>query len=234
MSDAVTNFVLMLTERDVTIPDAVEVYSTLTVDSLRHIAFKDVGADQGMLKELTDAIHDDGRSALLEIADMSDHGQEAGLQLAMDLGVDKVVAVWRADFADSLRSDKSPEYWPFLGSLSGSPLKLESTSVEIAAMAEELSCTEGVTGVVLMPYRQETYDASLLLRETSKAAAVPVLVAGGVSETSQIECIARSGAWGFTMGSAVLSSRQHDSTLVDQRVTEILKQCQMLSGALPN
>lgn len=225
MRDAVTNFVLMLTERDVTIPDAIEVYTGLTVGALRHIAFKDVGADRGMLKDLTDATHADGRSALLEVADMSERGQESGLQLALDLGVDQVVAAWRADFADALGSDGSPEYWPFLGSLAGSPLRLSSTPGDIAAAAEELSRTAGVSGVVLMPYRQKTYEASLLMKAASKAASVPILVAGGVSEGSQIECIARSGAWGFTMGGAVLNGRHRDPAFVDRKVAEILELC---------
>jgi hypothetical protein len=232
VSSAAINFVLMLTERDSTIPDAVEVYNRIkdTSDSLDHIAFKDVGADPAMLVKLTDAIHEDGRLAVLEIADMSDRGQEEGMRLALTLGVDKVVGRWSERSADLLGAAAgSPEYWPFLGCLDSNPLMLRSSPDELAAMAAELSSTEGVHGVVLMPYRQQTYDPSVLLERTSLAAAVPLLVAGGVSGRAQIECIAQTGAWGFTIGSAVLSARQDDPVSVNRRIGEVLMLCREMS-----
>ena len=61
------HFVLMLTERDVTIPDAMDVYQTVTGTGLRYVAFKDVGADHGMLGDLTGAAREDGLQTLLEI-----------------------------------------------------------------------------------------------------------------------------------------------------------------------
>ncbi|MFE6040536.1 hypothetical protein [Streptomyces sp. NPDC056452] len=224
--DVAVNFVLMLTEKDVTIPDALEVYEKLAVDSLRNIAFKDVGADRQMVQDLTDAAHADGRSVLLELADMSDRGQEQGLQLGVDLGVDQVVARWRADFADALATEGAPEYWPFLGSLSGSPLVLDSTPDELAAQADELSRAGGVGGFVLMPYRQSAYDAVALLERASAAATVPVLVAGGVRDAEQIDDIAGAGGWGFTMGGAALAERHGDPESVSRRVADIMRLCE--------
>ena len=103
------NFVLMLTEQDRTIPDAVDVYEKLLVDELRLIAFKDVGTDPHMARDLTEAAHADGRSVLLELADTSDAGQEAGCQLALDLGVepgDRNVAAERGSGLRGQRLDR--------------------------------------------------------------------------------------------------------------------------------
>jgi hypothetical protein len=229
MNDADMNLVLMLTERDVTIPDAIEVYAGLTTESLRYVAFKDIGADRGMLQELTDTIHADGRSALLEIADLGARQQEAGMQLALDIGVDHVVAEWSEDFLAFGTPVGAPEYWPFLGSLSGNPLTLSSSPEELVAMATALSRADGVAGLVAMPYRQQRYEASLLLDVVLQAASVPVLVAGGVANATQIEGIARAGAWGFTMGSALLSGRQDDPASVSRRINEALRVCQETS-----
>ncbi|GAA2367507.1 hypothetical protein Cme02nite_28760 [Catellatospora methionotrophica] len=221
------NFVLMLTERDVTIPDAVEVYRGLEVDGLAHVAFKDVGVEPSAARKLTDAAHADGRQVLLELADLSDHGQEQGLRLALDLGVDQVVARWRPDFAARLADPDAPRYWPFVGSLSGSPLALSSTPEELAAMAGQLS-DAGVGGMVLMPYRQHAHDAAALLAGTARAASVPVLVAGGVKDPSQVADIARAGAWGFTMGGAALADRHDDPSSVSRRVADLLQLCRQL------
>ena len=225
VSGADVQFVLMLTEKDVTIPDAMKVYSRLTVDSLSHVAFKDVGADRHLARELTDAAHADGRSVLLELADLSEAGQDKGLQLAIDAGVDRVVGAWRVDFARALMSDTALEYWPFVGSMSGSPLVLDSTPGELAAIVAEVSGTRGVSGVVLMPYRQTAFAAEVLLESTAAAATAPFLVAGGVRHASQISAITRAGAWGFTMGGAVLADRADDPESVTRHIAAVMQLC---------
>ncbi|USX53519.1 hypothetical protein [Lentzea sp. HUAS12] len=222
----------MLTEKDLTIPDAVDVYEKLSVDELRIIAFKDTGTDPRMAEDLTAAAHADGRSVLLELADMSDAGQERGYQLALDLGVDRVVGAWRPEVAQAFAGSGKPEYWPFVGSLSGSPLVLSSTPDELAAEAELLSGTDGVRGLVLMPYRQSSYDPVLLMERTAAAASVPFLIAGGVRrDAAQIAAIAAAGAWGFTMGGAALADRHDDPESVTERVSEILRLCREAPGA---
>jgi hypothetical protein len=225
------NFVLMLTEKDMTIPDAVDVYEKLSVDELRIIAFKDVGTDPHMAKDLTEAAHADGRSVLLELADMSDAGQERGYQMALDLGVDRVVGAWQPKVAHAFAGSGTPEYWPFVGSLSGSPLVLDSSPDALAAEAERLSATDGVRGMVLMPYRQSSYDPVLLMKRTASAAAVPFLIAGGVRDAAQITDIAGAGAWGFTMGGAALADRHDDPESVTERVSEIIRLCGQAPGA---
>ncbi|WP_338778203.1 hypothetical protein [Streptomyces sp. DG1A-41] len=217
------NFVLMLTEQDRTIPDAVDVYQKLSVDELRLIAFKDVGTDPHMARDLTDAAHADGRSVLLELADTSDAGQEAGCRLALDLGVDQVIGTWRPGAAAAFAGNDSIAYWPFVGALSGSPLVLDSSPDELAAEAQRLSATDGVAGVVLMPYRQTSFDPVLLMERTASAATVPLLIAGGVRDAAQITDIAAAGAWGFTMGGAALADRHDDPASVTQRVSEIMR-----------
>ncbi|GAA2909489.1 hypothetical protein Acy02nite_89060 [Actinoplanes cyaneus] len=226
------NFVLMLTERDVTIPDALQVYRDLVADELRTIAVKDVGADPEMIRELTRAAHEDGRSVLLELADMSEKGQERGYELALDLGVDQVVGAWSPRAAEALSGPGAPQYWPFAGQMSGSPLVLTGTPEQLSADARRLSAAPAVAGLVLMPYRQSTYPPRELLRQTVDASGVPVLVAGGVRGAEQIADIAAAGAWGFTMGGAALADRHDDPKSVSERVNEVLRLCREASGQL--
>lgn len=220
------NFFLMLTERDVTIPDALEVYDSLEASPLRNIALKDTGVDRNLARELTERAHHDGRSVLLELADLSPRGQEEGIRLAIDLRVDRVVAGWRPEFADILAADGAPEYWPFVGSLSGSPLTLHSSPSELAVQSAELSTAHGVDGLVVMPYRQLRYDAVSLLESTAQTSCLPVLVAGGVQHPAQVNAIAAAGAWGFTVGGAALVDRHGDEMYVGRQVAEMLRLCQ--------
>jgi hypothetical protein len=202
------------------------VYEKLDVDGLKHVAFKDVGVDRNVARDLTDAAHADGRTVLLELADLTDRGQEQGMRLAADLGVDRVVARWRADFAEMAATNSTLEYWPFVGTLSGSPLQLAGTPAELSQQAKELSGHAGVDGLVLMPYRQRAYDPATLLACTTEAADVPVLVAGGVRGAQQIGEIRTAGGWGFTIGGAALADRHVDPASVSRRTAEILRLCQ--------
>ncbi len=228
------HFVLMLTERDITIPDAFKVYSRLKEEQdLHYVAFKDVGADRHQLQELTEAIHADRRAALLEIADVSERGQHAGFQLAVDLGVDSVIGVWRPEIVRVLAHSNAPNYWPFVGELRGSPLQLQSTPQELREEVVAISPSPGVAGLVLMPYRQQTHDPQVLLDAVCRVSSLPVLVAGGVSHTGQVRSIHRAGAWGFTMGGAILRDRYHDPDSVERLVHETLEICRTVGANLP-
>ena len=101
---------------------------------------------------------------------------------------------------------------------------LDSSPDELAAEAQRLSTTDGVAGMVLLPYRQTSYDPVLLMERTASAAAtLPLLIAGGVRDAAQITDIAAAGAWGFTMGGAALADRHDDPASVTERVSEIMR-----------
>jgi hypothetical protein len=227
------HFVLMLTERDVTIPDAMDVYQTVTGTGLRYVAFKDVGADHGMLGDLTGAAREDGLQTLLEIADVTEAGQDAGVDLALQLDVDIVVGTWRPESAAALGSGGQPAYFPFVGSISGSPLQMHGGLADLAADVSELAANAGVAGAVLMPYRQKEHSPGELMSGVIRAADLPILVAGGVESSEQIVAIERAGAWGFTMGGGALQHRHEDAEGVRRKVLETLALCQFLESASP-
>lgn len=225
------HFILMLTERDVTIPDAMEVYKTVTGSGLHYIAFKDAGADRNMLEDLTAAAHEDGLLTLLEIVDVTEAGQDAGVDLALQLGVDIIIGTWRPRSAAAIGSVKQPAYFPFLGSLSGSPLQLRGSPADLAVHTSELAANAGVAGAVLMPYRQKDHSPDEIMLSVIRTADLPILIAGGVCSNEQIMAIHRAGAWGFTMGAEALKFRHEDPGSVRRKVLETLSLCQSFESA---
>lgn len=225
------HFILMLTERDVTIPDAMEVYQAVAGTGLGYVAFKDVGADRGMLEDITAAAHEDGLLTLFEIADVSEAGQDAGVDLALQLGVDIIVGMWRPQSAAAIGATGHCVYFPFLGSLSGSPLRLRGSPAELGAHISELAANATVAGAVLMAYRQEEHSPDELMSRVIQAADLPVIIAGGVGSGEQIKAIGSAGAWGFTMGSEVLRRRYEDPGSVRRKVLETLSLCRSLEPA---
>lgn len=224
-------FMLMLTERDVTIPDAIKVYGTVAGTGLRYVAVKDVGADRAMLEDLIAAVHEDGLLTMFEVADVTDAGQDAGVELALQLGVDIIVGTWRPRSAAAIASARQSAYFPFLGSLSGSPLQLRGSPASLSAHMSELAENPGVAGAVLMPYRQQEHSPGELMTSVIQAADLPVLIAGGIKSGEQVMAVGRAGAWGFTMGSEALKHRHEDPGGVRRKVLETLSLCQRFESA---
>jgi len=187
----------------------------------------------GCLEDLTAAVNEDGLLTLLEIADVTEAGQDAGVDLALQLGVDIIVGTWRPESAAVIESVKQSAYFPFLGSLSGSPLQLQGSPADLAAQMSELAANAGVAGAVLMPYRQKEHSPDELMPSVIRAADLPILIAGGVESSEQIMAIDRAGAWGFTMGAGALKLRHEDAGSVRRKVLETLSLCQSLESASP-
>ncbi len=57
----------MLTRNDATVENALDVVEIARPLGLKHIGFKDVGADSGLLRRLTAAIREAGASPWMEI-----------------------------------------------------------------------------------------------------------------------------------------------------------------------
>jgi hypothetical protein len=196
-------FIFMLTHDDVTVADAVGAYEQVRRTELRYIGFKDVGARASDLAEITRQAHDDGREVMLEVVSTSASDEIRAVHMARDIGVDWVLGGTHVTEALGELAGSAIRYCPFPGTIVGHPSVLIGDIEEIAASARALSSTDGVDGVDLLAYRHQNADAEALTRAVVDASAGPVIAAGSVQSQAQIRALARSGAWAFTVGSAI-------------------------------
>ena len=148
-----TEFIFMLTHDDSTLPDALEVYGTLRgIEGLRYVGFKDVGATFDRLLALTDAIHADGRTAMLEVVSEDPSAELRSIEAARRLGVDWVLGGTHADEALPLLTGSGLRYCPFPGQVIGHPSLLRGTVESIAADASALTARPGVYGLDLLAW----------------------------------------------------------------------------------
>jgi len=56
-----------------------------------------------------------------------------------------------------------------------------------------------------------------------RAASGPVIAAGSVASTAQIETLDGAGAWGFTIGGAIFEGRLPGAPSIAGQVTEVLR-----------
>lgn len=198
-----SEFIFMLTHHDSTVPDALDVYDEVRDTTLRHVGFKDVGAPVETLAELTRRMRADGRTVYLEVVSVTPDDELRSIRTALDLGVDVVMGGTHAGDALPVLAGSTIRYFPFPGRVVGHPSVLEGTIEEIAASAAELTGRPGVHGLDLLAWRH-VEPVEPIISAVVQASAGPVVVAGSIADEARIRAVTECGAWGFTIGGAVI------------------------------
>lgn len=201
------NFIFMLTHSDATVPNALEVLEQLRDSDLRYIGFKDVGASVEQLTEVAGAAHEQGLEVMLEVVSTSPEDERRSLEAALPIGVDWVLGGTHPEVGTEILAGADVRYCPFPGTVVGHPSVLEGRIEEIAEDTRRLTSTPGIDGVDLLAYRHATADIEALTSAVVAASEGPVIAAGSVVDFDQIEMLARAGAWGFTIGSAIFEGK---------------------------
>jgi len=217
-----TEFIFMLTHNDATLSDALEVYGTLRdIDGLRYVGFKDVGAPFEQLQALTDAIHADGRTSMLEVVSESADDELRSIEAARRLGVQWVLGGTHPDAALPILAGSGARYCPFPGTVIGHPSLLRGTVASIAESARGLTARDGVHGLDLLAYRFDG-DVPELVRAVVAASSGPVIAAGSVDSYERIRALAGARVWGYTIGGAIVEGRMPGGPSIAGQVREVL------------
>lgn len=195
-------FIFMLTRSDQTVMDAPDVYESLRTTDLRYVGFKDVGVPVETLSELTKAIRSDGRTVVLEVVSLSADDELRSVRVGLDLGVDLIMGGTHPGAVLPLLEGSPIRYLPFPGTVVDHPSVLTGSIEDIAEHARELASMPGVYGLDLLAYRHAG-DVPALMTAVVAASEGPVVVAGSIDSDERIDEVRASGAWGFTVGSAV-------------------------------
>ncbi|WP_293812538.1 4-hydroxythreonine-4-phosphate dehydrogenase [uncultured Bosea sp.] len=200
------DFIFMLTRHDRTVPEAIDHVATALDTGIRHIGFKDIGLPFAELRTIQRLIKAGGAASYLEVVSLDRASEIASVRAAIDLGVDHLLGGTHVEDVAPLLRGSGIRYYPFAGRISGHPSILEGTVAEIAHSARAIAAWDGVHGLDLLAYRSRT-DVDVLIAAVCAATEKPVLVAGSIERPEQIEAVRRSGAAGFTIGTAALEGR---------------------------
>jgi hypothetical protein len=218
----VIEFIFMLTHNDATVENARSVLDDISGSSLRYVGFKDVGASEADLRDITAAAHALGLEVMLEIVTTNAEDEVRSLRNARSIGVDWVLGGTQPDVGVETLHGSGVRYCPFPGVVEGHPSVLSGDVTAIADHARSLTGTAGVHGVDLLAYRHRSVDPVELTRAVVEASAGPVIVAGSIATLEQIEQLDRAGAWGFTVGGAVFERRFPGGPTVREQVEAVL------------
>jgi 4-hydroxythreonine-4-phosphate dehydrogenase len=203
-SDAKPDFIFMLTNKDRTIPDAMDRLQEVLAAGIRHIGFKDVGLPFEQLQTLASAIKAAGAKLYLEVVSLDAESERHSAEAAVKLGVDVLMGGTRPEIVLPLIKKTSIQYYPFPGEITGHPSVLTGTIESIVESAKRLANMEGVHGLDLLAYRSAG-DVPRLIKEVVQAASPkPVIVAGSIDRAERFKAVIDGKVAGFTIGTAAL------------------------------
>ncbi|HMB74895.1 MAG TPA: hypothetical protein VKN76_00735 [Kiloniellaceae bacterium] len=200
------DFIFMLTRHDRTVANCLEVLETLLPLGLRHIGFKDIGADPQTLARLTRGIKDAGATSYLEVVSETPAAALRSAEMAVDLGVDRLLGGTEVAATLEILRGSEIAYFPFPGRPVGHPTRLMGQPQDVAADCSRF-LEAGAAGADLLAYRAAEADPLALVRAARKALGdAPLIVAGSVDGRQQIRDLEAAGADAFTIGTAVFEN----------------------------
>ncbi len=198
------DFIFMLTRDDVTVPDCLEVYEAVRPLGLRHVGFKDVGADSRTLGRLVERIKAAGATSYLEIVSAAPEASIDAAREAAALGVDRLLGGTDPARVRDALGDAEVAYYPFCGAPEGHPTALRGSPDEIETHCAEIMAL-GCAGADLLAYRSLDADPVTLANAARKGLGEGggLIVAGSVDSPARIRAMQGAGVDAVTVGSAV-------------------------------
>lgn len=198
-------FIFMLTQGDVTIPNACDRLPEVLAAGVKHVGFKDVGLPYTEMRRLAEAIRAGGATLYLETVSLDTASEEMSARKAAELGVDVLMGGTRPDIVLPILRGSPIRYYPFPGKVFGHPSVLDGTAAEIVESAARLLRLRGVHGLDLLAYRFRGNVSQLIRQVCGAAGERPVVVAGSIDRGERIAEALACGAEGFTVGTAALN-----------------------------
>jgi hypothetical protein len=214
----------MLTQNDVTVPNALEVLEQVKGTGLRHVGCKDIGLSPDEYVELFSRMKRYGMATFLEVVSSDEKKHFDGVNLALKLGVDYLVGGMPQHTRKTLeflkRSGMKMRYCPYVGGVTGHPCILGGSVDEIIESGREAE-TLGAYGVNLLLYRYSG-DQKSLFNSVFRELRLPLIVAGNVRTFEQIEELRARNAWAFTIGGAIFEKRFAKEGSIQDQISAVL------------
>lgn len=198
--------ILMFTQNDMTVPDAIEYFEQVKDLSVDFFGFKELGLAPEKMKILNDKIHKAGFQSFLEVVEYEEDQVLGPAKMAVDMGFDYLMgtvyypSIWKV-------IDKKIKYFPFCGKIYDRPSILDGSIEEIAADAKRIEA-EGANGFDLLAYRYIIPEkVNDLVTAVLKAIKVPLVSAGSINSFNRLDETIAQGVWGFTIGGAFFEKK---------------------------
>lgn len=198
--------ILMFTQNDITVPDAIEYFEQVKDLSVDFFGFKELGLPTEKMKILNDKIHRAGFQSFLEVVEYEEDAILGPAKMAVDMDFDYLMgtvyypSIWKV-------INKKIKYFPFCGKIYDRPSILDGTIEEIAADAKRIEA-EGANGFDLLAYRYIIPEkVNDLVAAVLNVIKIPLVSAGSINSFARLKETIDQGVWGFTIGGAFFEKK---------------------------
>jgi NAD(P)H-dependent flavin oxidoreductase YrpB (nitropropane dioxygenase family) len=192
----------MLTRNDRTIPEARNLLPAIRASEVKDVGAKDIGLPLEELRDLYRELRAAGCVTYLEVVGDSVEAMVESARNALELRPDYVIGGTEVGRMSGLLAGTGIKFFPYVGTIVDHPCVLRGALDDIVADAVAAEAA-GVDGINLLAFRYDG-DVASLVNAVIRAVQIPVLCAGSVDSEERIVLLRRLGAWGFTVGTAVL------------------------------
>ncbi len=217
-------FIFYLTYNDTTIWNALDIFNEIQDTTVRNIGFKDVGLSLERLKELREAISKTGKKTFMEVVTINRETNILSAKMAVKLQVDCLMGSlpeYAQQVMDILKNTDI-EFFPYIGRIIGHPCQLRGSIEEIVEQGR-LTEEMGVDGVDLLAYRYDG-DIESLMSSVINSLDIPIIVAGSINSLERVRKVSELGAWGFTIGTAILEKRIVPTGTLSDQIKTVMKE----------
>lgn len=208
-------FIFMLTQQDVTVPNAIEIFKEIKGTGVKLIGFKDVGLPKVELMKLVKLMKKEKMKTFIEVVSGSEEENLRSAKTAIELGVDYLIGGTYVKETLPVIKGTRIKYFPYIGKIIGHPCLLRGTVEEIVEDGRKVEKL-GVDGINLLGYRYDG-DVVKLIASVKKTVNIPLIVAGSINSFERVREMAKLDVWAFTIGAAILEKKfVPDGTLSDQ------------------
>ena len=219
------NILPMLTNNDVTVSNAPEIFEECKDLPVKFWGFKDVGLSEDKMKKLVKSMKKSGKTTFLEIVSLSEEDCMRGAKLAVECGFDYLIGTIFFDSVFNFLSNNKIKYFPFCGKIVGHPSVLEGSVDAILNDALSLQ-SKGVQGIDLLSYRHKT-AAEEISKKLVDTLSIPVIIAGSINSFQRINKVIEIKPWAFTIGSALFNNKFGGEPGFKEQLTKVLNHIQI-------
>lgn len=216
----------MLTRGDRTVPDCLAAVEVAIAAGLRHIGFKDVGAEPETLAELARRLRAAGVTSYLEVVSESPAASLRSARMAVDIGIERLLGGTEVADTLALLAGTGIRYYPFAGFPAGHPTRLGGSPADVAAHCRDF-VARGCAGVDLLAWRATEAEPLALVAAAREALGdAELVVAGSIDSPTRVAELAAAGVDAFTIGTAVFDgSFSPDAEGLEARLRAVLASC---------
>ncbi len=200
------NFIFMLTWRDQTVKNCLEIIDSIKDIGLQCIGFKDIGVDRETLAELHGRIKAAGAVSYMEVVSTTSEACLNSARVARELGVDRLLGGFEVAATLELLEGSGIAYYPFPGRPEGHPTRLHGSPAEVAADSARME-RAGCAGADLLAYRAVDAEPLALVEAARAALSGKLIVAGSVDTRERIQALSAAGVDAFTIGTAAFEGK---------------------------